>query len=145
MVGMDKTLFADTARFPHETIAGETVLVDSHLGHLFLFTGLGPWLWQRMVLGGTLTEVVAEIVARFGSDAAEPTRRFLESLEEAGLLRQGDPRSGSLRENPGMPFPDAFVTPGIERYEDIADIIAMDPVHDIDTTKGWPHRKIGSE
>ena len=66
---MDKMLFADTARFPHETIDGETVLVDSELGHLFLFTGLGPWLWQRMALGGTVEEVVGEIVAKFGAEA----------------------------------------------------------------------------
>ena len=44
-----------------------------------------------------------------------------------------------------MPWPDTFVAPTLERYEDIADIIAMDPVHDIDTTKGWPHRKPDSE
>jgi len=49
---VDTSLFADTARFSHETIEGETVLFDSQLGHLFLLTGLGPWLWQRMALGG---------------------------------------------------------------------------------------------
>ncbi len=39
---MDKTLFADTARFPHETIDGETVLVDSELGHCSCLQASGP-------------------------------------------------------------------------------------------------------
>jgi len=138
---MDKTLFADTTRFPNETIDGETVLIDSQLGHLFLFTGLGPWLWQRMVRGATLNTVIGEVTARFGPDAAEPTRRFLESLEAAGLLRSGDVRAEVAEEDPELITPDTFVAPGLERYEDISDIIAMDPIHDIDTTKGWPHPK----
>jgi len=142
---MDRTLFADTTRFPHETIDGETVLVDSQLGHLYLFTGLGPWLWHRMTLGGTVEEVVAEMAARFGADAADPVRRFIEALEEAELLRAGDGRPGGSGKDASMPCPDAFTVPAMERYEDIADIIAMDPVHDIDTTKGWPHRKTESE
>ena len=142
---MDKTLFADTARFPHETIDGETVLVDSQLGHLFLFTGIGPLLWQRMTRGASVEMVVGEISARFGADAAEPTRRFLESLEAGGLLRPDDAQPGTAPEDAGMAWPDAFVAPGLERYEDIADIIAMDPVHDIDTTKGWPYRKADAE
>ncbi len=142
---MDKTLFADTARFPHDTIDGETVLIDSQLGHLFLFTGLGPWLWQRMVRGATFNTVVGEVTARFGPDAAEPTRRFLESLETAKLLRSDDLPAEMADEDPSVIFPDTFVAPGIERYEDISDIITMDPIHDIDTAKGWPHRKAESE
>ena len=140
---MDKTLFADTARFPHETIDGETVLVDSELGHLFLFTGLGPWLWQRMALGGTVEKVVGEMIAKFGAERGSHAP-FSRDARRGGLLRS--PATGpDLAEDTGMPCPDAFATPAIERYEDIADIIAMDPVHDIDTTKGWPHRKADSE
>ena len=142
---MTKTLIADTSRFPHETIDGETVLVDSELGHLFLFTGTGPWLWQRMTFGGTVDDVVGEVTARFGADAAEPTRRFLESLERAGLVRVAEPGSAVSRDDAAVRWPDVFEAPGMERYEDIADIIAMDPVHDIDTTKGWPHRRTESE
>ncbi len=98
-----------------------------------------------MALGGTVEEVVGEMIAKFGAEAGIPTRRFLETLRDAELLRPGEPRSKDLAEETGVPCPDAFATPAIERYEDIADIIAMDPVHDIDTTKGWPHRKADSE
>ncbi len=142
---MAETFFADTARFPHETIEDETVLVDSQLGHLFLFTGLGPWLWQRMRRGGTVDGVVEEVTERFGADAAAPTLSFLETLVEAKLLRPDAALAGALGEDIGMPCPDVFTIPAMERYEDIADIIAMDPIHDVDTTKGWPHRNSGPE
>jgi hypothetical protein len=28
----------------------------------------------------------------------------------------------------------------LDVYSDLADLIAMDPVHEIDTLTGWPHR-----
>jgi len=39
-----------------------------------------------------------------------------------------------------LPWPDSFVPPGLEKYDDIADIITMDPIHDVDPAKGWPRR-----
>ena len=38
-----------------------------------------------------------------------------------------------------LPMPETFVAPQIEKYDEISDIIAMDPIHDVDPTKGWPH------
>jgi hypothetical protein len=34
----------------------------------------------------------------------------------------------------------------LERYDDIADIIAMDPIHEVDENAGWPKpRVVGRE
>ncbi len=134
---MNDTRFADTSRFVHETIDDETVLLDSARGHLFLFTGAGPWLWHRMQRGGTIDEVVNEMSERFGVEAAAATRRFLDSLGEAGMLLPERPAG----EPPTLlPYPDTFAPPVLEKYDDIADIINMDPIHDVDPAQGWPRR-----
>jgi hypothetical protein len=134
---MSETLFADTARFVHETIDNETVLLDSVRGHLFLFTGSGPWLWHRMQRGGTIDEVVHEVSERFGAEAAGPTRQFLDSLSASGMLLTERPAG---EPSAVLPYPDAFAPPVLEKYDDIADIIAMDPIHDVDPAQGWPRR-----
>jgi hypothetical protein len=41
-------------------------------------------------------------------------------------------------EGPALVEP--FAPPMLEKYDEIADIIAMDPIHDVDPDKGWPHR-----
>lgn len=136
---MTQTYHADTGRFPHETIDGETVLIDAAKGHLYLFLGTGPLLWQRLIAGGILDDVVAESVARYGDSAGEPTRRFLENLVEAQMLVPGTPSAGVV-DIDSMLWPAAFVAPVIERHDEISDIIAMDPIHEVDPAKGWPHR-----
>ncbi len=138
---MQGRYFADVDRFPHETIDGETVLIDAEKGYLFLFAGTGPLLWQRFTTGGTIDEVVAESTARYGESAELPTRQFLEQLAEAQLLRPGAESSTMQDEIVAGVWPDTFVAPSIERYDEISDIIAMDPIHEVDPAQGWPHRR----
>jgi hypothetical protein len=137
---MNERRFADTRRFVHETIDGETVVLDTAGGSLFLFTGFGSWLWDRMNRGGTINEVIAEVSAHFGDDTSEPTREFLRLLVEERML----PKGASPGERPlgELPFPTTFVPPIIEKHDDIAQIITMDPIHDVDPDKGWPRPKI---
>jgi hypothetical protein len=130
--------FADTGRFPNDTIDGETVLIDAEKGHLFLFTGIGPQIWQRLGSGMTPDTLVDEVASRYGESAAAPTRTFLEALEGAEMLRSDAPSDQSPA--PAVSWPSAFVVPALEQYDQIADIISMDPIHEVDSSKGWPHR-----
>jgi hypothetical protein len=130
--------FADSGRFPNDTIDGETVLIDAEKGHLFLFTGIGPQIWQRLGSGISPEALVDEIASRYGESAAAPTRTFLASLEAAEMLRRDAPTDQSPA--PDVSWPSAFVAPALEQYDQIADIISMDPIHEVDSSKGWPRR-----
>ncbi|QVL52792.1 MAG: PqqD family protein [Cyanobium sp. M30B3] len=130
--------FADTARFPHDTIDGETVLIDSEKGHLFLFLGIGPQIWERLLTGASVDGLVNEVTARYGMAAAAPTRVFLDALEQAQMLHDGSSPSAAPATT-STAWPESFVAPTLERYDQIADIISMDPIHEVDPSKGWPH------
>jgi hypothetical protein len=136
---MSERWFADTARFPHDTTGGETVLIDSKKGHLFLFSGTGPCLWQRFIAGGTIDEVVADSVARYGESAQAPTRQFLDELVAAEMLLPGVP-AGAADPGAEVPWASTFTAPAVKRYDEISDIISMDPIHEVDRDKGWPYR-----
>jgi hypothetical protein len=135
---MTCVFFADPQRFPHETIDGETVIIDAESGRLFLATGVGPWLWNKLTSGASFEALVDDMTAQYGPDAASPTLDFLLSLKELGLLGSAPGAAATVLEAPALP--DLFAAPLIEKYDDIADIIAMDPIHDIEPSKGWPHR-----
>jgi hypothetical protein len=130
--------FADTETFAHDTFDNETVLIDSKKGHLFLFLGVGSQIWQLLLAGAAHDAIVNEITARYGPEAAEPTLVFLEALEQAKMLRN-DPAPSASPANPPTAWPDTFIAPTMERYDQIADIISMDPIHEVDPNKGWPH------
>jgi hypothetical protein len=140
---MQNMVFADTRRFAHETIDGETVIIDTACGHLFLLTGAGPWLWHRMIAGCSIQSVIDELTGRFGGDAGVAARVFLNKLVDYGLIVTEVTGETAVTEA-RLP-PDVFVTPMVEKFEDIADIIAMDPIHDIDPGKGWPYRPPDAE
>ncbi len=131
--------FADTGRFPNDTIDGETVLIDSEKGHLFLFMGIGPQVWERLIAGASVDELVNEVSARYGAGAAVPTKSFIEALEQAQMLRN-DPAPSAAPASASIAWPESFVAPTLERYDQIADIISMDPIHEVDPNKGWPHQ-----
>lgn len=131
-------LYADTKRFPHDTVDGETVIIDTIRGHLFLLTGLGPWIWSRMIGGNTPEGLAGEVAARFGDEAGAHSATFLGVLVQHGMLTEEAPVHGT--EGSVLSMPTTFVAPQLEKYDEISDIIAMDPIHDVDPTKGWPHR-----
>ena len=131
--------FADTGRFPNDTIDGETVLIDSEKGHLFLFMGIGPQVWERLIAGASVDALVNDVSARYGEAAAVPTRSFIEALEQAQMLRN-DPAPSAAPHSASTAWPETFIAPTLERYDQIADIISMDPIHEVDPNKGWPHR-----
>ena len=132
---MTEQLVVNVARFPHETIDGETIILDAEKGHVILLTGFAAILWSHLV-GSTSSEVLASAVdARFGTEAAEATRRFIQELRAAEIVVPTTD-AGPDAVSP-LPWPERFTVPVLERYDDIANIIAMDPIHDVGPA-GWP-------
>jgi hypothetical protein len=90
------------------------------------------------VRGSTIDGLVSELESRFGADAGTQVRAFLASLHEHGMLTDERQDAPAGSEEPALADP--FAPPQLEKYDEISDIIAMDPIHDVDPTKGWPHR-----
>jgi hypothetical protein len=132
---MDERLAVNVSRFPHETIDGETILIDSETGHVILLTGFAAVLWSHLV-GSTSSEALASAVdAHFGIEAAAATRNFIEELRAAQIVVPTTDAGSNVV--PPLPWPERFIAPVLERYDDIANIIAMDPIHDFGPA-GWP-------
>ena len=107
------------------------VLIDSENGHLFLFLGIGPQVWERLLAGASVDGLVNEVGSRYGAAAAAPTRAFLDALEQAEMLRN-DLAPSAAPASASATWPEIFVAPTLERYDQIADIISMDPIHEVD-------------
>ena len=135
MPAVPEYLIADTVRFVHDTIDGETLLLDNVSGHLLMIGGFGVALWPRLVEGVAVESLLADVANRFGRPAGETCRVFLETLIEAAVLVPAN--AVDAGEATGD-WPQTFVAPLFERYDDIANIIAMDPIHEVDESTGWP-------
>jgi hypothetical protein len=138
MESMTDYLIANTTRYPHETIDGETLLIDSETGHLLLISGIGPSIWDRLVAGVAAEPLIAEVSVLFGAEAGTACRAFLDALADAQVVVRTESVSSPAS---ALAWPAAYAPPVLERFDDIANIIAMDPIHDVDQTAGWPRQR----
>ncbi len=120
-----------------EVIDGEAVILDLRSGHYYSVDGVGAQVWAGAVAGMPASDIVASCCAHF---PAEPSVRrdvdaFIELIVTAGLLvpAQESAPSGS----PVLNWPARYSPPTLQRFDDLADMIAMDPVHDVGEV-GWP-------
>ena len=147
-----RRLTVNQARFAHDTVDGEALIIDTLTGQLILLNGLATTLWERLRPGVAADQLLAEVRHQYGDDAAATTGEFLHELQSSGLVVEtdgpatqtdpsdpSDPSDHGTHEFDAVVWPATYLPPTIERIDDIADIMSMDPIHDVDPSRGWPH------
>lgn len=133
----------DAARCAADTVEGETLVIDTVSGHLRVLTGVAPIVWDRLLVPADVDRLAAEVAERYGAPAAAEVRALVSELEAAGLVleaAEGAPPSEHVVPPQGLEWPETYATPGVEQYDDIAEIMLMDPVHEVDVAQGWPRK-----
>jgi len=107
----------------------------------YAMVGPAADIWSSFQPSGTLEQAVSSLAARYGAPIetirtdVEP---FVTRLEETGLLTtvEQDPTPADLpARGPGDA---AWAEPELEEYLDMADLVLLDPIHQVDES-GWPH------
>jgi hypothetical protein len=136
--------YATNPQVIHETIDGETIIIDLATGTYFSLQGAAPAIWSGLVAGEADEQIVARLAAAYDAPAEElaaAVATFLEELERHQLVARSDGASGApAADGAGEPPAERapFVAPRLETYTDMQDIILLDPVHKVDS-QGWPH------
>ena len=123
----------------HETIDGETVIVDMANGTYYRLEGAAAAAWPHLAAGATAADLGGHLAAQFEATAAEIEKavaEFLTALEGYELIAPASspppaaaPASaGAKRAFPGL---------AIHRFTDFQELFFIDPVHEVDET-GWP-------
>jgi hypothetical protein len=122
-------------RVVHETLEGETVVIDTLSGLYYTAVGNAAQLWQALAEGAD-PAMLAAACAEAGC-SADAFAAFRDDLIASELLV---PRAGgSVAVAP--PALDAAPTPpALTRHDDLQDLIELDPIHEVDTAQGWPFR-----
>ncbi|MBV9952956.1 MAG: PqqD family peptide modification chaperone [Acidimicrobiia bacterium] len=132
----------DQGRAAHESVEGETLVIDTLSGRLLIISGFGSAVWDALVEGADVERLLEEVGQRYDSGAADAVAAFVDTLRgHELLLEETAPSEDQADAAPSgqTSWPDAFVQPTVETYDEIADIMTMDPVHEVDPDLGWPH------
>lgn len=127
---MEPTLFElNSPDVVSDVLDGEAVIINLDTGMYFRAAGDACGVWSAIIDGAD------------PSSAPEPARAelgaFVEKLTEHELVRT---RSGDASgDSSGLP---AFAAGSlvIESHADLQDLLALDPVHDVESTTGWPQQ-----
>ncbi len=138
----------NTPRVAHQTIDGETVIIDFETGAYFSTDGIGAVIWEGIARNSTYGALVGWLCARYTGARAEIERAvacFLKELEDECLIVPCDSAADAAHQSarcdaPGPEAPCAFRAPVLRKYTDMQALLLLDPIHEVDE-QGWPIRK----
>jgi hypothetical protein len=121
----------------------ETVLVNTESGFYYSLSGSGPRV-LRLLEEGCPPEAIPERLT--GRNAANSIRgeieAFIHRLCDAGIVIEDmkDHRQPSAEAAAELAFDPAaaYEPPVLERFEDLQELLLIDPVHQVDQDYGWP-------
>ena len=138
-----------TARFQmnapdviNETIDGETVILHLGSGMYYSVGGSGAFTWAQLAGSASLDEVASSLATIYDTDAPTATAAledFLQYLRDEDLLVPSSVTTSSTSATPvnGTRLP--FEKPTIEKFTDMEDLLRLDPVHEVSSSRGWPY------
>lgn len=136
----------NTPSVVHETIDNEVIIIDFNTGNYFSLDNVGALIWNSVAAELDMESVNANVCNLYGRrrEEVEPaTARFVAELIETGLILEAP---GSQAQGPA-PLPAAadgmqpdrpYAPPVLNRYNDMQQLLLLDPIHDVDET-GWPN------
>jgi hypothetical protein len=117
-----------------EDFDGQVVILNLANGHYFSLEGCAGDIWALITSGYSPDAILSSI------QTAEPAIHddsvaFLRKLIELGLVRPDDDAAEN-RQAISTAWPND--PPRLEVYNDLAELIYADPIHDVDEQAGWP-------
>jgi hypothetical protein len=118
----------------------EVILANFDTGIYYSLTDTAADIWLGLKSGATVDDIAAAF-AKLGGGGAEdykkPVAGFIETLLAENMIL---PLEGTADPQPWSPqFSNSFSQPVLGRFEDLRDLLFLDPVHDV-SEAGWPMR-----
>lgn len=123
----------------HERLDGEVIALDMSTGKYFSMSGSAADVWYLLPFKDDLSDLQLSLMVAFpGEVDFEGLTEFVSELKELGLVLAS--QLNDEKENlPGIPNDYArgsWLKPKIFSYDDLSDLILIDPVHDT-SDQGW--------
>lgn len=125
-----------------EIFDNEVVIVNLLSGNYYSLTGAAAPVWERLIGAYTIEEVVLDLQEIYGPGILALTVRqdveaFVESLLGHLLLAENPQATHKVPVEIDRSVAQTYAPPAIEVFQDMQDILLLDPVHDVNDL-GWP-------
>lgn len=122
-----------------ETFDEETVLIDVDRGVYFSMHGSAYTVWRSFEEPRTPHAACNELAAELPPAERDSVEKIIADLAARNLIIAAEETATSPRPLPSLALA-SFAAPVLGVYTDLADLIGIDPVHEVDADAGWPVR-----
>ena len=130
----------DVADAASELFEAELVIANYGSGIYYSLSETATLIWQGLRHGLSTAQVVGWLERHFTSEAstiADDVQSLIDRLLAEGLLIEVSTPI-ELGPLPSIAIV-AWTPPKLERFDDLQELLLLDPVHDV-SEPGWPHR-----
>jgi len=141
--GREQT-FCVAGSLTHERLDDEVIAIDLDSGAYFALDDAAADCWSILAAGGSLDAAIEAVATRFAVTSDETRsdlERFVAELVEAGLLERADGAPVPVELGPRANATRPYRAPAIERFNDLEDLLLLDPIHEVDDA-GWPVSRV---
>ncbi len=131
----------------HEILDGEAVIIDFDTGNYYSLDEIGTEVWGLIERSATVGDIRDGICTRYDGPRKEIERavdEFVAELQRENLVvrslaEETEGVAGTETPAQGEPVSErlAFEPPVLYKYDDMQELLLLDPIHEVDET-GWP-------
>jgi len=129
----------------HEAVDGEVVIINLESGAYYSLNKVGADVWEGLAAGASVDGLLRLVGERYEASPAAiagEVHRLLDVLQQEQLIvPDGSGAATASVPRAAEGSPKALFEPcTLQKHTDVADLLLLDPVHDVDEP-GWPIRK----
>ncbi|VXD24269.1 PqqD family protein [Planktothrix paucivesiculata] len=150
MINPGEKFNANTPKVVHESIDGEVVVVNLEQGDYFSLVKVGADIWDGLIRGLSRGDIVSEIIQHYEGEHTvieNAVNNFIEQLQQEELIVVNTKDAVESQNNDKtQTIPNEeklnFELPSLQKYTDMEELLALDPIHEVDEQIGWPSAKV---
>jgi hypothetical protein len=124
----------------HERLDDEVIAINLETGAYYSLVDVAADCWIVAAGGATIEDLLVAVVGRYDVDESQARAdlgSFLDELLRESLVTTGDDVGATRATLPPVSGTREYVAPVVKRYDDLEDLLLMDPIHEVDEA-GWP-------
>jgi Coenzyme PQQ synthesis protein D (PqqD) len=119
---------------------GEIIIADYDSGAYYSLLETAAEIWLGLQAGYSARQIADAFGALYPASSTEVSSSVIACIEELTGYWIVKERAKPLAAEPWSPRPHpTFLAPVIERYDDLKELLMLDPVHDT-AVAGWPKK-----
>lgn len=125
-------------RIAYEIVDDEVIILNLMKGRYYSSDGVGLVIWEMIKKGFSKDDIQRRIQGQFQSQDAsigEAVDHFLHQLQLEEIILPVEAVQSKHIED--FPTKTPFIPPVLEIYDDMQDLLLLDPIHEVDEM-GWP-------